>query len=187
MSEIIRKRIELFSRILDEFPEMRYLGDSILRTPTQKVGIPEGKQIAEKLGEVLTRYRGIVGFGRGLAAPQIGIDKSVFVTYVNDEIQTYINPKIINQSKENNFYRELCLSSGIMWCDVKRPSSIILEWTDKNGKLHTQEFNDVMARLLQHEEAHLRGKPNLDEAVSGTIEIMTADPLKEQLRTDMEG
>jgi peptide deformylase len=57
-----------------------------------------------------------------------------------------------------------------------------MEWTDTQGKNHKERFDGFLARLYQHEEAHLRGKLNLDEAVNGGIEFMHFDPLKEQLR-----
>ncbi len=101
---------------------------------------------------------------------------------MEDTLQTYINPKIVYKSEETNLYRELCLSSGIMWGDVKRPTEIELEWTDENGTPHKQKFSGLMARLLQHEEAHLRGVINLDEALPGSIEIVATNPLEEKLR-----
>lgn len=118
MIEAIRKRTEVFLKVLDSLPELRYLGDPVLRTPTEITTIEEGKEIGDKLNKTLLAYRGIAGIGRGLAAPQIGIARSVFVTYVNNEHQVYINPKIVEFSEESNLYRELCLSSGLMSVDV---------------------------------------------------------------------
>ncbi len=182
MHKQIADKVSLFSLLLKEVPEMRYLGDPVLRTPTQNVSLKKGQEIGEKLGEVLLRLRKIAGYGRGLAAPQIGEDQSVFVTFVNDKLQTYMNPKIINHSEKTNYYKELCLSSGIMSADIERPESITMEWTDEKGKRHNEEFNSFMARLLQHEEAHLRGVPNIDEASPGTVEIFIGNPLEEKLR-----
>lgn len=129
------------------------------------------------------KYRKVVGYGRGFAAPQIGKSKAIFVTFVDDKLQTFINPKITKKSKNTNFYRELCLSSGVMAADVERPEWIVMEWTDVKSKLCKETFDGFLARLYQHEEAHLRGLINLDEAIVGGIEFMLFDPLKEQLRT----
>lgn len=182
MGERIREKVELFQRIVSEVPELVYLGDPVLRTPTQKATIEEAKEISDKLTVALLKMRKIAGYGRGLAAPQIGVGKSVFVTFVDDKFQTFINPEITIHSEENNYYRELCLSSGIMWSDVERPESIEMKWTDLDGDKHLQKFDGFPARLVQHEEAHLRGLCNLDEAVKGTIEILTGNPLEEKLR-----
>ena len=181
--DIIRNRVETFSKVLHEIPEVRYVGDPILRKPTEKATLEEGIEIGKKLGEVLIKYRSIAGYGRGFAAPQIGINKSVFATFVNEEVQTFINPKITMFSETKSYYRELCLSSGIMSADVARPDFIEMTWMGIDGKHHQQKFDSFLARLYQHEEGHLRGIVNIDICEPGGIEICTFDPLKEQLRT----
>lgn len=182
MKEALVERVRGFEQTLEKFPEVRYAGDPVLRKITEEVSVEEGIELGKILGEVLLRYREAVGYGRGFAAPQIGENKAVFVTFVEDQLQTFINPKIIERSEETNFYRELCLSSGIMSADVERSAWIIMEWTDSEGQKHKERFDGFLARLYQHEEAHLRGKLNLDEAVDGGIEFMLFDPIKEQIR-----
>jgi len=182
MSKEIRDLVHKFGETLKDFPEVKYAGDPILRQPAQEVSVAEGTKLGKNLGEILMRYRKAVGYGRGFAAPQIGEDKAVFVTFVNEKLETFINPKIIERSKETNFYKELCLSSGIMSADVERSEWIVMEWTDIEGQKHKQKIDGFLARLYQHEEAHLRGVINLDEAITGGIEFATFDPLKEQLR-----
>ena len=180
--EQLKAKTEQFSRVLDEFPEIRYLGDPVLRTPAEQVELEEGIEIGNKLGSILVRYRNMVGYGRGLAAPQIGLSKAVFVTYLNDQMQIYTNPKIIESSQKQNLYRELCLSSGLMWADVRRSATITMQWTDFKGQIQQQEATGVLARLWQHEESHLRGIPNLDQVVPGTIAFALSDPLQEKIR-----
>lgn len=182
MLKEVRGLVTRFAGTLSSFPEVRYAGDPILREPAQRVSLEEGVALGKKLGEILMRYRKAVGYGRGFAAPQIGEGKAVFVTYVDDKLHTFINPKITERSKEVNFYKELCLSSGIMSADVERPKWIVMEWTDEEGEKHEERVEGFLARLYQHEEAHLRGRLNLDEAREGGIEFMLFDPLKEQLR-----
>jgi peptide deformylase len=148
----------------------------------EEISIDDGIRISEKLNDVLIKYRKEVGYGRGFAAPQIGENKAVFVTFVDDKLETFINPKIVDKSKETNFYRELCLSSGIMSADVERSEWIVMEWLDVDGKKHKEKFDGFLARLYQHEEAHLRGKLNIDEVYEGGIEFALFDPLKEQIR-----
>lgn len=178
MEELARN----FVKTVEQFPEVKYAGDPILRTPTEDVSIEEGIEIGKRLGETLLRYRKAVGYGRGFAAPQIGENKSVFVTFVDDELQTFINPKIVERSSTTNHYKELCLSSGIMSADVERPEWIVMEWTDINGVKHKEKFDGFLARLYQHEEDHLRGIINLDRASDGGIEFALFDPLQEKLR-----
>lgn len=182
MLEIIKERVATFSRALNEIPEIKYVGDPILRQRTELVEVAEGVIIGDQLGKVLLHYREIVGIGRGLAAPQIGLNKAVFVTFVDEKLQIFINPKVVEKSPETNFYKELCLSSGIMAADVERPEWVIMEWTDVVGAKHKEKIEGFLARLYQHEEAHLRGIVNLDEATPQGIEFSTFNPLKEQLR-----
>lgn len=184
MSQIILDKIKQFEKVIGEFPEFKYIGDPILRTPTQEVDIKDGIEIGKKLGEVLVRYRKFVGYGRGLAAPQIGIPKSVFATYLDDRVQIYINPQIVNRSDAKNYYRERCLSCGMLRGDVKRSSKITLRWTDENGKSQEKQAGGVLARLWQHEYDHMIGICNLDIAERGSIEFETSDPLQEKLRDE---
>lgn len=182
MSKEVRDLVHKFEETLKDFPEVRYAGDPVLRQPTQEVTVDEGIELGNRLGEILVRYRKAVGYGRGFAAPQIGENKSVFVTFVNDKLETYINPKIIERAETTNFYKELCLSSGIMSADVERPEWIVMEWIGVDGQKHKERFEGFLSRLYQHEEAHLRGILNLDQVSEGGIVFATFDPLKEQLR-----
>ena len=182
MNEIIKEKVSVFNSVLNEIPEICYVGDPVLRQQTQTVEVDEGKIISDKLGKTLLHYRKLARTGRGLSAPQIGISKAVFVAFVDNKLETFINPIIIEKSNENNFYKELCLSSGIMSADVKRPDWVVMEWTDIEGLKRKEKIEGFLARLCQHEEAHLRGIVNLDEAIPQGIEFATFDPLKEQLR-----
>lgn len=180
--EEIKKTVANFQKVAAAFPEFRYLGDPILRTKTQEATLKEGIEAGKILGAGLVKFRRLVGYGRGLAAPQLGIDKAVFVTFLNDEVQTYINPRITRFAETFNYYRELCLSSGIIWGDIKRSVSITMEWTDVKGKRQTKDVDGFLARLWQHEGRHLEGEINVDIAIPGSLEIVTSDPLLETLR-----
>lgn len=182
MPEIIKERVATFNRALNEIPEVKYVGNPILRQQTEAVLFEEGIAIGNQLGKILLQYREVAGFGRGFAAPQIGLDKAVFVTFVDGKLQTFINPKMVEKSLETNFFKELCLSSGIMAADVERPEWVIMEWTDEKGVPRKEKVEGFLARLYQHEEAHLRGIINFDEVAPQGIEFATFDPLKEQLR-----
>jgi len=148
--DVIRNRVETWGKVLNQIPEVTYVGDPILRTPTLPVTFEEGLKIGNELGYHLVRYRKIAGYGRGFAAPQIGINKSVFTTFVDNKAEIFINPKITDISETTNFYRELCLSSGIYYADVERPDSIEMEWTDRDNKSQRQKFDGFLARLYHN-------------------------------------
>src|SRR3989338_7420221 len=100
MAKEIEELVSKFEKVLQDFPEVRYAGDPVLRKEVQEVSVEDGVLIGKKLGEILIKYRKAVGYGRGFAAPQIGENKAVFVTFVNDKLQTFINPRIIERRSE---------------------------------------------------------------------------------------
>jgi len=181
-SEQLITRLDALSQIAQSFPEICYLGNPILRTPTTPATLDEGKTIGEKLGQVLMKYRQIAGYGRGLAANQIGIAKSVFVTFLDDQIQTYINPQIIKFSEDQCLYRELCLSSGFIWADIRRPAAVTLQWQNTKGQIMQEAATGPKARIFQHEPEHLTGGYSLDHAEPHSLELCLSDPLKETIR-----
>jgi peptide deformylase len=182
MVDMLQHNIKLFLTILKECPEITYVGQEVLRSRASEVPLGEGVIIAKALQATLLRFREITGLGRGLAAPQIGIGKRVFVTFMNGEFQTFINPKLVRASKDMNFLRESCISSTLLWADVKRSKSIVLSWTNEDGDLKTEEFGDFPARLLQHEYDHLEGRVNLDVCEKASIEFVKSSPREEKLR-----
>ncbi|MEI6400190.1 MAG: peptide deformylase [bacterium] len=168
--------------IIEKIPELTYIGNPVLRTKAEEVSFEEGIKIGKQLLQTLLAYKDVTGLGVGLAAPQIGIGSAVFVTYKDDVSKIYINPKIISTSEETNLYKENCLSSGHVWCDVRRPKVITLSYVNEEGKSITEEYNDFWARLLQHEYDHLLGIVNVDKATVGTIDYRFGNPKGERLR-----
>ena len=168
--------------ISEHCPEIVYDGHEVLRKKTEDVTLEQGIVIGNFLIKVLKKYREVTGIGRGLAAPQIGENKSVFITFVDDKFEIYINPRIVDKSENKNLYKEGCLSCAPMWGDVKRSRSIIMEYTDEYGNFNIKKYDGFMARLLQHEYDHLEGILNIDIAEPGTVEVMNSDPFLEKLR-----
>lgn len=162
--------------------EIVKVDNPVLREKTIDADFQQGVAIAHFLIKVLKEYREKTGRGRGLAAPQIGENKSVFVTFVDDKFEIYINPKIIQKSQKQNLYKEACLSCAPLWGDVKRSRSITMEYVDEYGNFNLREYDGFMARLLQHEYDHLEGVLNIDIAEAGTVEVMNSDPFLEKLR-----
>ena len=162
--------------------EIIKVGNPILRKRAVDADFQQGVVIGNFLIKTLKECRGEMGYGRGLSAPQIGENKSVFVTFVNDTFEIYINPRIIKKSPEQNLYKECCLSCAPMWGDVKRSRSITMEYTDEYGNFNIKKYDGFMARLLQHEYDHLEGILNIDIVELGTLENMESDPLQEKIR-----
>ena len=92
--------------------------------------------------------------GIGLAAPQCGIAKRIFVMGNSDHLVACINPEIISGS-ERVREQEGCLSFPDLWMYVERYKDISVEYYNVAGERVQQEFIGLMARVYQHELDHL--------------------------------
>lgn len=109
--------------------------------------------------------------GVGLAAIQVGHDKSLIVYDVSprDEerlLQVLINPRIISSEGTVISEEEGCLSVPDFRADVKRAVSILVEGIDKEGKPLRIEAEGLLSLVLQHEIDHLNGKLFIDRISS---------------------
>ena len=96
----------------------------------------------------------------GLAAPQLTVPKQVLVARLNNEqLQTFVNPKIINYGSEQDIVEETCLSlPQEISLEIQRSTEITLQAQDLNGRILEYEASGREARVLQHEVDHLQGK-----------------------------
>jgi len=130
--------------------------------------------------------------GIGLAAPQIGIGKRLFVMdCVKEEGATpepmvLINPEITWSSDDTNVYEEGCLSIPEQFAEVTRPSEVEVTWQDVTGAQHSEKFDGLWATCAQHEIDHLNGKLFIDYLKPLKRQIITRKMQKlkrEQART----
>lgn len=127
----------------------------------------------------------------GIAANQIGENHQVFVTFPRstkarsigkkDKIRTYINPKIINVSKEQSLIYEGCGSVGDIFGPVLRPKEVEIEAMDENGNKFRLKTNGLLARIIFHEMDHLQGIEFIQK-VSDYSKILTKEHYKKQIR-----
>ncbi len=93
----------------------------------------------------------------GLAAPQIGIFKRVFIARVRNKFKPFINPKITKSSKDNASLLEGCFSVHGIYGSVLRSAEVDIESQDAHGKKFTKLFKGLAAKIIQHELDHLDG------------------------------
>jgi peptide deformylase len=151
-------------------------GDPVLRKEAEKVLKVSAKiqKLVADMFDTMYAYNGV-----GLAAPQVGELKRIFVldcsTDENPMPQmVFINPVIVK--KESAIIsREGCLSFPGVYTDVKRYESITVRYMDMKGKTQTMTVQDgtLLCRAIQHELDHLNGVLFVDHV----IDRFTADQL----------
>lgn len=95
--------------------------------------------------------------GVGLAAPQLGIMKRVFIMGNFTKLVACINPKIVSLSEERVLDLEGCLSFPDMFMKVKRPSSCVVSYQNVTGETIERELTGLESRVFLHEYDHLLG------------------------------
>ncbi len=154
-------------------------GDPVLR----KVAEPIEKnhlgleQFIKDMFDTMNNARGV-----GLAAPQVGksirlfiVDTSPFAESSDDDEdddeftpeqkkqlsafkKIFINAQIIDEVGEEWKFNEGCLSIPKIREDVSRKPTIKIEYYDEHFKKHTEKYDGVIARVIQHEYDHIEGK-----------------------------
>jgi len=109
--------------------------------------------------------------GIGLAAIQVGLDARVIVVDTKDGALGFINPEIIERSKEFEIGEEGCLSVPGQFGMVKRSKEITLSAFDEDGNEVIFDAKGLFARVLQHEVDHLNGILFIDALEDFTQEM----------------
>ncbi len=136
-------------------------GDKILRKKVAKVTEVDNETI-ELITNIFDTMRNANGIG--LAANQVGADKSILIIDISlvegfEEVKpiVLINPKITKYSDEKSVIEEGCLSIPDIREEVIRPEAITVTYQDTDLKEHTLKTDSLLARVIQHEYDHLQG------------------------------
>ena len=133
--------------------DIRTFGDPVLNSVADQVENIDGKLVRLTQSMFQAMYRAP---GLGLAAPQIGVQKQIFVYDIDGVPVTLINPRIVESSGEW-VYDEGCLSIPGLYVEMVRPKQVLLEAVDLDGNDISIEADELLARLFQHELDHLNG------------------------------
>jgi peptide deformylase len=133
---------------------LRYLGDPVLKQQASEVTNIDGRlvDIVDDMFEVLDQAHGLA-----LAAPQVGIQKQLFVYDYLDEPGVLINP-VIKESDDEWTYTEGCLSIPGIYFEIVRPKRVLVTGVDLDGNDVVFEADELQARMFQHEIDHLHGQ-----------------------------
>lgn len=139
--------------------DLLLLGDPRLYEICEPVKPEELSQVKEwvkELHNVMEEIRAKYQFGRGIAAPQLGIMKRLI--YVNiDKPIVIINPEFENMSEEMFELWDDCMSFPNLLVRVNRHKSLTMKYLDENWQPQKWQADDAVSELLQHEYDHLNG------------------------------
>jgi len=163
------------------------LGNPLLREKCKKVSDPSGEEVRElvrDLADTLAHWRATTGYGRGIAAPQIGgLQRVIFLKLPGVEPWPLINPEIIEASEQKIVVWDACLSFLSIFMQVERRSRITVRYQNLEGETLEFEAGDDrnLAELLQHEIDHLDGILAIDR-VFDVKTICTRDEFEKRYR-----
>ncbi len=141
--------------------KIRTYGDPCLRKKSQavkKIGPAERILIDVMLNTILDKETDI-----GLAAPQVGINKKIFVVDLPEFPRVFVDPKIVEAEGEEET-EEGCLSFPGASFKVKRARRVVVDYLNENNKKRRIECEDFLARVILHETDHLNGVLIVDHA-----------------------
>lgn len=133
--------------------KIRHEGDDVLRKkakPVQEIN-DRTRELIEDMIDTMNDADGV-----GLAAPQVGILKRIFVIDVGEGPIVMINPEILETSG-TQIGDEGCLSIPDYFAEVERPNYVKVKFQDMDMKENILEGEELFARAVMHENDHLNG------------------------------
>jgi peptide deformylase len=147
------------------------LGNPKLREVAETVSDPTSPRISElicDLADTLAYWRASTGYGRAIAAPQLGENvRVIFIQLPGAEPWPLINAEIIRRSEEQVVVWDACLSFLSIFMQVRRNREIVGRYQDMHGQVHEFRAGDErnLSELLQHEIDHLDGILAIDRVI----------------------
>ena len=149
--------------------EILPMGDPRLRAVSAPVGhfaAPELADATIRLSAALQRFRRTHGFGRAIAAPQLGIRQRFIALHLPHWPGLVFNPRITWHSTEKLILWDDCMCFPFLLVRLQRAASISIHFQDAQGRDHIREgLEPAIAELLQHEIDHLDGVLAVDHAL----------------------
>ncbi len=139
--------------------EIILLGNPLLHERCGEIGqeeLPDIAKVVEDLHDTLMDFRARNGFGRAVAAPQIGVLKRLVYMHVGTPV-ALINPLLHDQSSDMIELWDDCMSFPNLLVKVRRHRSCRITFRNLDWQEQTLALDDSLSELLQHELDHLDG------------------------------
>jgi peptide deformylase len=139
------------------------LGDPGLREVAKRVAdptTPEIRALVEDLADTLAYWRKATGYGRGIAAPQVGANvRLIFLRLPGEQPWPIVNPVVTERSAEKIVVWDACLSFLSIFMQVERHREITVRYQDLSKEWREIRAGEErnLSELLQHEIDHLDG------------------------------
>ncbi len=166
--------------------EILLLGNPMLRARGAQVKRFHGSgvgRLVDDLRDTLQDFRSRSGFGRGIAAPQIGSSLRAILVDVDGPVPL-INPVITRRSRKMITLWDDCFSFPEILVKVRRNLAIQVRYQDLDGKHHTMSAEGSLSELLQHEIDHLDGILAIERAIDLRHIIYRSEYQKQVIQAD---
>lgn len=163
------------------------LGDPVLRQKAARVddaAAPEIRDLVRDLADTLGHWRAETGYGRGIAAPQIGVlQRVIFLKLPDVDPWPLINPEIVSRSEEKIIVWDACLSFLSIFMQVERHREITVRYQNLESEVLEFAAGDEkhLSELLQHEIDHLDGILAIDRVIAVKT-IVTREEFEKRYR-----
>ena len=153
------------------------LGNPVLRkqcSPVKNTRTAEIVETIANLRDTLQDFRKRKGFGRGIAAPQIGVTRQII--YIDFEYHgALLNPTITKRSRKKFTLWDDCFSFPDILAKVERNYSIEVSFIDESGAPKKLNAEGSLSELLQHEIDHVNGILAVDRAIDSKHIILRSE------------
>ncbi|MFH2049493.1 MAG: peptide deformylase [bacterium] len=157
------------------------LGDPKLYTkclPVKKEELSSILEVIDDLHETITNFQSEYGWGRAIAAPQIGVFKRIVYMFHKQTSSVFINPVLTDKSEEMMEVWDNCMSFPDLLVKVNRHKSCRLTYRDKDWIEHSEIIEGDMSELIQHEVDHLDGVLAVSRAIDGKSFALSSEKEK---------
>ena len=135
------------------------LGDPVLyetSRPVERGELEELRPVFRDMMDTIVAVRRDYGFGRAIAAPQVGVQKRL-ICMLTDRPYVIVNPSLEFVGEEKMEVLDDCMSFPGLLVRVERYRHCILRYRDENWQEREKRMDDDMSELIQHEYDHLDG------------------------------